>query len=123
MLNDLEKSLEENIERRAKAFIGGIVDFALPVLEKDIGREVRGIELASFILERSLGEGLNTSLFGLLANTVTDISVSDGILDFSFEFFNFVEDKFGKGKFSPPLSAPLNLAKGYVYGLLPYEYR
>ena len=113
----------------SKAFIYavvGIVDFALPVIEEKIGRPIRGVELATLILERNIGEGFNASVFEITADKAFPDYEEDARIEFSNFgnlFRSFIETRFGNSFGIDLTPNGLNLAVSYVYDFLPLEFR
>ena len=112
-----------------KAFryaVVGIVDFALPVIEEEVGRPIRGVELATLILERNIGEGFNSSVFEVTADKAFPDYEEEARTEFSnfgSLFRSFIETKFGNSFGIDLTPNGLNLAVAYVYDFLPTEFR
>jgi hypothetical protein len=104
-------------ESRIRKLIWGICEVILPGVEEDFGYEIRGLELASLLLENNVGEGYNCSLFNMFASLANDDTINDSWREFRLDIeVDFANDKTSTYKV-------IDVAIGYVFGLLPLDYR
>ena len=108
------------IEKEVKTALILVCEVVLPRVEKDYGLgKIRGVNLASLILERSIGEGWNCSVFNVLANVTED----DKYNEIGREFVDYVTRVATDGDPKNREYATIDVAIGYVLALLPEKYR
>ena len=108
------------IEKEVKVALILVCEVVLPRIEKDFGLGIiRGVDLASLILERSIGEGWNCSVF----NSLAAITGEEKYNDLGREFVAYVTRVVDDGDPKNREYATIDVAIGYVLALLPEDYR